>query len=114
MRSNKPLEAEERPISPKAPAWKASLAVMLLIAYAVALFAALTFSINWLVWVLVALGMGIGIPVLLLSGISFALWIQRKARAKGLNDREIVDLGMTATEGCLGVFFAILELLSHW
>ena len=109
MRSNKPLEAEERPISPKASAWKVSIAVMLLIAYAVALFAALTLSINWLVWVLVALGIGIGIPVLLLAGISFALWIQGKARANGL---EIADLEIA--EGCLGVFFAILELLSHW
>jgi putative effector of murein hydrolase len=81
---------------------------MLLIAYAVALWLALWFSVYWLVWVLVALGIGIGIPILLLTGISFALWIHGKARA---NDLEV---GPEAIEGCLVVFFAVLEVLFKW
>ncbi|HEU5368252.1 MAG TPA: hypothetical protein VFU69_07300 [Ktedonobacterales bacterium] len=97
------------PPSSKFPARLISISIILLITYAVALFVALMLSINWLAWVLVALGMGISIPVLLLAAISFALWIHGKARA---NDLEV---GPEAIEGCLGVFFFILEgLLSHW
>jgi len=105
---------DKHPPSSKAPVRLISISVILLIAYAVALFVGLMLSINWLVWVLVAVGMGIGIPILLLLFVSFAGWMYRIARANGLNDLETAELGMTATEGCLVVFFAILELFSHW
>src|SRR5690348_8894585 len=103
MRSNSHPGAEERSISAKFPVRLISISIILLIAYVVALLVALMLSINWLVWVLVALGMGIGIPVLLLSVIPLTRWIHGKARANDLNDLEIA-------EGCLGVFFALLEV----
>jgi hypothetical protein len=101
---------DENPSAAKVPAWQITIAVLLSTAYTIALFVALWLSINWLVWVLVALGMGIGIPILLLSCISFAGWIHRKAWAKEL---KIDDLEI-ATEGCLWVFFAILEVFFKW
>src|SRR5690242_15887850 len=90
---------DKNPPPSKVPARLTLISLILLIAYTVALFVALTLSINWLVWVLVAPGIGIGIPILLLSFIPFTSWMHRKARA---NDLEIADLGIAA-EGCLEV-----------
>ncbi|HEY7349916.1 MAG TPA: hypothetical protein VH599_16480 [Ktedonobacterales bacterium] len=104
MRSRGYFGAEERQKQAKHPTWQIGIAIMVLIAYLGALFSSLWFSIGWLLWVLVALGMGSGIPMLLLLCISFTTWMHRKAQA---NDLEIApDI---AIEGCLQTCFAVLE-----
>ena len=84
------MQIDANPPSAKVPARQISIAVLLLTAYIVALVVALALSINWLVWVLVALGIGSGTPILLLSLIPLITWIHRKAQA---NDLKMDDLG---------------------